>query len=459
MVRGICNRFFWHIIILVLAITAGPTRSFANEIENEYQHLSTLVAALESQTTEFREHQKELNAFRVAWNNGTYPPLIQAKKVLTDFNGWVADRGRELQSRADDFNQQVTQSEADRKAAFERFQVKVDTHNKRVREQKEKSQENDQLYAQIQEFQKNLNSIIAQANNRSNSESVRAGLRSQIEKLRPELEDLQEKYQTVGDEIRTDGIDLARAQQELDTENDELVKEFDDKQNALNAQEELITKAQSDLEIQSREGASSAEKIYAEFNQKVLAKYRADQAELATTEQAIIARYGPDVMMILTIAKGVLEDGKSQPNKIITVNKSVDQSYAGAADILRSIARIAELKEQLQLGQDRVVLTEEEAVTLKSILENDRMLQGLGNAGVGLGWINDFLSKYVKGGPAISIVLKWNDALIKQWRDANTKLASIAKAKNCEDLRFVLIENSKNESFFERLYNARGCDD
>lgn len=102
-------------------------------------------------------------------------------------------------------------------------------------------------------------------------------------------------------------------------------------------------------------------------------------------------------------------------------------------------------------------LTKEEAALVKRILLQDRLLKEMSRTQQGLEGLNRLLSLTITG--PVKIALTWNLTAIKGWRIANDNLARIGKIAICSDLLLQMEESTVNRAFFEKMREARGCND
>jgi hypothetical protein len=107
-------------------------------------------------------------------------------------------------------------------------------------------------------------------------------------------------------------------------------------------------------------------------------------------------------------------------------------------------------------GQESV-LSEDEAKTLKSIINGDKFISHMAGSVEGLDALQRVLGKI--SGPA-SLAVTWNDHLIDGYRKANRQLAVIHKEATCATID---VRRSgafgDNQDFWEHLWQARGCDE
>ncbi|TKB68707.1 MAG: hypothetical protein E8D52_06845 [Nitrospira sp.] len=103
-----------------------------------------------------------------------------------------------------------------------------------------------------------------------------------------------------------------------------------------------------------------------------------------------------------------------------------------------------------------ITLSAEEVKFVKWLSTTDEMVKSLTKQGELLDWLNKLIG--VVPGP-IGIVQKWNMATIKGWRAANKKLVGLKKQVHCAKIQELLAGGTENTEFFEKLYEARGCEE
>ena len=106
---------------------------------------------------------------------------------------------------------------------------------------------------------------------------------------------------------------------------------------------------------------------------------------------------------------------------------------------------------------DEVTLTQDEADTLQLILKKDKLMNDLIKSQVGLEALGRVLGMTISG--PVKLAVQWNQAAIAGWRKANAALVKVEKQAVCDDIALQIAGQTPNESFFEQLSKARGCDD
>lgn len=104
-----------------------------------------------------------------------------------------------------------------------------------------------------------------------------------------------------------------------------------------------------------------------------------------------------------------------------------------------------------------VTLTKEEAEVVKLVLGKDKVMADLSSTQKGLEGLNRLASLQIVG--PVKLAIQWNQALFKGWRKANEKVVIIGRDAICKDINLQIAAQSPNQSFFEQLAIARGCDD
>jgi hypothetical protein len=106
-------------------------------------------------------------------------------------------------------------------------------------------------------------------------------------------------------------------------------------------------------------------------------------------------------------------------------------------------------------ARQKIELDADDVAFLKKIATQDQFIRDLAKASAGVDTIGDVLELAAEG-PA-ELLVKWNQGLIAQWRQANERLDTLNKHATCE----AIVEHSldtKAISYFNQLYSARGCD-
>ena len=109
---------------------------------------------------------------------------------------------------------------------------------------------------------------------------------------------------------------------------------------------------------------------------------------------------------------------------------------------------------EAQANPDEITLSEEEVKFVKWLISTDEMTRALTKQGELLDWLNKLIG--VVPGP-VQLVQKWNMGTIKSWRLANKKLVELKRKVHCFRIEQEIAGETENRGFFEKLYEARGC--
>lgn len=106
---------------------------------------------------------------------------------------------------------------------------------------------------------------------------------------------------------------------------------------------------------------------------------------------------------------------------------------------------------------DEITLTQDEAGTLQLILKKDKLMDELVKSQQGLEALGRLLGMTITG--PVKLAVQWNQVAIAGWRKANANLVKVEKAAVCKDIALQIAGGTPNESFFQQLSQARGCED
>lgn len=457
-----CTKALCISTLLIAVIVGWSSHLFAQdaqdpELSTEYAHLAGLAEALSKPVERLKAQAAAIHEFATAWNNGTHPDAIEAKRVVTDYNAWLQQKQAALTAAEMALQQELNDYNARNKETFDSLTARQDALNLRIKNNNATIVDNDEYADQIDAFVENLNKIIEQVNNSANSDSVRAELQKQLDTLKPELESMKQEYSAKAQAIGIESTTIESERKQLQADNDDANEKF-------NAESDVLDQKAKDLEAdeavfsdQASKGVASAHETSAQIQARTKAKHAKMVEEFESLKAEIISKYSPEFASLLATVQQIISDHELHPERIYHIDNNFDLSFPGIAEMSSSLEKIAALLSAAPEGFDEIILSADEAATLRYILSNDEMLRGLGNAGLGMAWINKMLS-FATPGP-VKLVLKWNQALIEGWRKQNEALVNIAKAKNCEAIDFVLIDITENREFFESLYESRGCRD
>jgi hypothetical protein len=103
-------------------------------------------------------------------------------------------------------------------------------------------------------------------------------------------------------------------------------------------------------------------------------------------------------------------------------------------------------------------LSADEVKLIRGIYARDQFIRDMSKGVELLSKLNTLASLATPPSPA-KLVLQWNSGLLKGWRTANGNLAKIGQATACTELVVAADSSVGAKDFFEKLAEARGCND
>lgn len=102
-----------------------------------------------------------------------------------------------------------------------------------------------------------------------------------------------------------------------------------------------------------------------------------------------------------------------------------------------------------------IMLSEDEAISLKLIMNRENLLKEMSRAVDGLDALNKAAGWVVQG--PTKIVVRWNKSLIDGWRKANNAMDRLATDATCKEIRMNLIDIGPNQVFWENMESISSC--